>query len=132
MSDSIELFTVLAAPPERVYRAWMDSADHAAFVRGQAEIDARVGGEYRIFDGYITGKTTVLEPPRRVVQTWRTTEFPEESPDSILEVLFDAAGSGCRLTLKHREIPDGQGPKYEEGWKEHYFPGMQDFFGAGG
>ena len=69
-----------------------------------------------------------LDPPRRIVQSWRTTEFPEGSPDSRLEVLLEPDGAGTRLTLVHTEIPDGQGARYEEGWKENYFTPMKAYF----
>ena len=126
--DQLELATTLAAPPQVVYRAWLDSAEHAAFVGAQAEIEAGVGGEFRMWDGYITGRTLALEPPHRIVQAWRTTEFPEGSPDSQLEVRLEPEGKGTRITIVHSEIPAGQGSEYEEGWKENYFEPMRAYF----
>jgi uncharacterized protein YndB with AHSA1/START domain len=78
--DEIEVTTMLPASPEVVYRAWLDSAEHAAFVGAQAEIEAVVDGKFSMWDGYITGRNLILDPPRRIVQAWRTTEFPEGSP----------------------------------------------------
>ncbi|HLE23060.1 MAG TPA: SRPBCC domain-containing protein [Anaerolineales bacterium] len=128
MSDRFEISTTLPAKVEAVYRGWLDPVEHAAFVGGAAAIAPGVGGAYDIWDGYITGRTLELDPPRRIVQSWRTTEFPEGSPDSHLEVRLEPDGSATRLTLVHSEIPDGQGPQYEEGWKEHYFTPMKAYF----
>ena len=132
MSDRFEISTKLAASAERVYRAWLDPAEHAAFIDGSAVIAPEVGGAFDIWDGYITGRTLQLDPPKRIVQAWRTTEFPEGSPDSRLEVRLEADGAGTRLTLVHTEIPEGQGPQYEQGWKEHYFTPMQRYFARQG
>ena len=128
MSDRFEISTVLHAKVEVVYRAWLDPVEHAAFVGAAASIAPGIGGAYELWDGYITGRTLELDPPRRIVQSWRTTEFPEGSPNSRLEVLLEPDGAGTRLTLVHTEIPDGQGTKYEEGWNENYFTPMKAYF----
>jgi uncharacterized protein YndB with AHSA1/START domain len=126
--DRFQISTTLPAAPERVYRAWLDSAEHAAIIGGAAQIAPGTGGEFSIWDGYITGRTLELEPPRRIVQAWRASEFPDGAPDSRLELTLEPAGQGARLTLFHSNIPDGHGRQYEEGWKEHYFGPMLTYF----
>jgi uncharacterized protein YndB with AHSA1/START domain len=128
MPDSFTISTVLSAPPKRIYEAWMSSAEHGAFTGDTAEIEARVGGVHTAFSGYIAGRTLELVPSKRIVQSWRTTEFPEGSADSRLELTLEAVKGGAKLTLHHSQIPDGQGPQYEEGWKENYFVPMAVYF----
>ncbi|HET7011692.1 MAG TPA: SRPBCC domain-containing protein [Anaerolineales bacterium] len=128
MADKFTVSVDLKASPQRVFEAWMSSEEHGAFTGDAAEIDPRVGGEHSEFSGYITGRTLELEPHRRIVQSWRTTEFPEGSPDSHLELLLEPIKGGTRLTLQHSQIPDGQGRQYEEGWHEHYFRSMVQYF----
>jgi activator of HSP90 ATPase len=70
-----------------------------------------------------------LDPPRRIVQAWRTTEFPDGAADSRLELTFSPSAGGTRLILRHTEIPEGQGISYAQGWIEHYFEPMQAYFG---
>jgi uncharacterized protein YndB with AHSA1/START domain len=133
--ESFEVSTVLPAEPEQVYRAWLDSAGHTAFTGGQAEVEARVGGRFTAWDGYIEGRTLEMQPPGalssgrlRILQSWRTTEFPAGSPDSRLEVLLEKARGGTRITLKHSDIPAGQGAEYAQGWADHYFTPMMRYF----
>ena len=128
MTESLNMSTLIQAEPERVYRAWMDSAQHAAFTGSAAEIDNRVGGRFTAWDGYIQGETLALEPFDRIVQSWRTTEFPELSPDSRLEISFTAENGGTRLTLVHTNIPDGQGEGYRGGWEDYYFTPLVEYF----
>jgi uncharacterized protein YndB with AHSA1/START domain len=130
MSEKLRMSTVLSAGAQRVFRAWLDSGEHGAFTGGAAEIDPRVGGRFSAWDGYIEGTTLELEPPRRIVQSWRTTEFPEGSPDSRLEVLLEEIPAGVRLTLVHTQIPDGQSEDYRQGWEDHYFAPMREYFRA--
>ena len=69
MPDSFTISTVLSAPPERIYEAWMSSSDHGAFTGDTAEIEARVGGAHSAFSGYIAGRTLELVPNKRIVQS---------------------------------------------------------------
>jgi len=130
MLEKIELSTIFPVGSERIYRAWLDSAEHTAFTGGAAIIEPQVGGAFSAWDGYIQGVTLVLEPYRRIVQTWRTTEFPEASADSRLEVLLEEVEAGTKLTLIHSEIPAGQGEDYRQGWVENYFNPMEEYFSS--
>ena len=129
MSESLELSTMLTAIPQRVYESWLNSADHSVFTGGIAQIDPRVGGAFTAWDGYIQGKTLELEPYTRILQSWRTSDFPEDAPDSLLEVLLEPHENETRLTLRHTNIPDGQGAEYQQGWEDYYFKPMQEYFG---
>lgn len=127
--EDFELHVVLGTPPEDVYDAWLDPEEHSAFTGGEASIEPRVGGAFTAWDGYVTGRTMALEPGRRIVQSWRTTDFEPDDADSEIEVLFDADGAGgTRLTLRHSKIPAGQGDRYAQGWREFYFDPMVEYF----
>ncbi len=128
--DNIRLVTILPATPEDLYDAWLSSLGHTAMTGAPATTEARVGARHTAWDGYISGEHVELEPGRRILQTWRTTEFPETSPDSLLEIVLTSDGDGTRLTLIQNGIPDGQGEKYHEGWQDHYFAPMHAHFAA--
>jgi 5'-deoxynucleotidase YfbR-like HD superfamily hydrolase len=128
--ETIQAFTRLPGSPEQIYRAWLDSRAHSAFTGAAAVIDPQVGGNFSAWDGYIQGTTLELQPFQRILQSWRTSEFPPESPDSLLEVLLepDELPGGTRLTLIHSQIPPGQGQQYLQGWQDYYFTPMQEYF----
>jgi citrate lyase beta subunit/uncharacterized protein YndB with AHSA1/START domain len=128
-TDALELVTTFAGvSPEALYDAWLDAATHAAMTGGEATSEARVGGRYTAWDGYIEGTHLELDPPRRIVQSWRSSDFPVDAPDSTLELTFEAIDEGTRLTLRHKNIPAGQGASYEDGWEAHYFAPMRAHF----
>jgi activator of HSP90 ATPase len=129
-TDSIRLSAVLPAEPKAVYAAWMSSKGHGAMTGSAAKITARGGGKFTAWDGYISGKTLELEPGSRIVQSWRTTDFQEQEPDSSLEVLLQKAKGGTRITLVHTNIPDGHGAEYRKGWLDFYFKPMKEYFGS--
>jgi activator of HSP90 ATPase len=129
-TDSIKASAVVAATPEAVYAAWLSSKGHAAMTGSPAKITARVGSAFSAWDGYISGKTLEVEPSSRIVQTWRTTDFSDAEPDSSLEVHFEKAKGGTKVTLIHTKIPAGHGEEYRKGWMDFYFKPMKEYFAS--
>lgn len=124
-------FTIKAdfpVKPQELFKAWLSSEQHGAMTGSPADIEPRVGGAFSAWDGYITGTTLELEPGARIVQAWRTSEFPESAPDSKVEINLEAVKNGTRLTLTHSDIPAGQVESYETGWEESYFEPMRQYF----
>jgi uncharacterized protein YndB with AHSA1/START domain len=126
-TESITLWEIFPASPREIYEAWLSSA-HGKMVGSTATVDPRVGGAFTAWDGYIRGTTLELEPYRRIVQAWRTTEFSAPSPDSRLELLLEQVEGGTRLTIRHTEIPEGLSASLEQGWIDHYFRPMKEYF----
>jgi activator of HSP90 ATPase len=128
MKDSFEVFEVIAVAKDVLFNAWLDSEKHTLFTGGEAEIAPIVNGKFTAWDGYIEGMTTLIEPHNRIVQKWRTTEFEDSDEDSILEILLEEVPNGTKITLKHSNIPEGQGDSYKQGWVDHYFEPMKNYF----
>src|SRR4029077_14373703 len=84
--ERLRLATILSADPAAIYDAWVSAKLHAEMTGASATSEAKKGGEFTAWDGFITGKHLVLERGKRIVQAWRTKEFPNAAPDSTLEV----------------------------------------------
>ena len=128
MEPGIKISAIFPVSAKRLYDAWLNSRIHSDFTKSKAQIDPRQGSSFSAWNGYITGSNLVLQPYGRIVQYWRTTDFPEGSPDSKLEVLFEKHNSGTKLTLIHTQLPPGEEKKYEKGWKEKYLKPMKSYF----
>ena len=128
MKTEFTVSTILPATPENVFEAWLSSGGHSAMTGSPAKVEARVGGAFTAWDGYITGKTLEMKPNSRIVQAWRTSEFSDENPDSRLEILLEPTKRGTKLTLIHSNIPDDQAESYESGWDDNYFKPMKEYF----
>lgn len=126
--ESFTISTLIPATPEQIYAAWLSSEGHSQMTGEQAEVQGGTGGVFAAWDGYIRGKTLQLEHPYRIVQAWRTSEFPEESPDSRVEILLEGIAEGTKLTLVHTNIPAGQAAGYKQGWEDFYFTPMRAYF----
>jgi uncharacterized protein YndB with AHSA1/START domain len=133
MPDAFQLEMVVAAEPQRVFSAWVDAKEHAAFTGGgEALVEPWSGGRFISWDGYIHGILLGVDPAKRIVQTWRTSEFPPESRDSRLTVEFEAARGGTRVRIRHSDLPPSQAKRYEKGWMEHYLKPLAKYFAKGG
>jgi hypothetical protein len=94
---------------------------------GKAQVSDQVGGEFTAWDGYIKGKNLELQSPLRILQSWRTSDFQEEEPDSLLEIAFIPEGKITRVTIRHSDLPE-HGLQYQSGWVEAYFNPMKEYF----
>jgi activator of HSP90 ATPase len=126
--DRFTLSEVIAATPEEIYQAWLSSEGHTAMTGSPAVVKGRAGGEFSAWDGYIFGKTLALTPNRQIVQTWRSSEFPDDAPDSHLDVDLEEVGGGTKITLKHINLPADQVDSYRQGWEDFYFKPMREYF----
>lgn len=127
-TESLSVSTILPGAPMQIYEAWTDGAKHAAMIGAAASVEPGVGGRFTAWEDYITGTTEELEPGRRIVQAWRTTQFPADASSSRVEIRLEPEASGTRVTIVHSEIPQGQGASYRDGWDEFYFKPMRKYF----
>ena len=130
MENGFTISDIIPAAPSDIYAAWLDSGGHTAMTGSPARVDGRVGGTFSAWDGYISGSTLELAANQRIVQAWRTSEFPDEAPDSHLEVLLEETRGGTKLTFVHTHLPEGQLDSYRQGWEDFYFTPMIKYFGT--
>ena len=115
------------APPEEIYRTWLDSKGHSEMTGGEAYITHKTGEKFTAWDGYISGRNLELEPDKKIVQSWRSSEFDFEEEDSLLEIRLEKENGGTRLSLKHSNLSE-EGIKYKQGWIDNYFTPMKKYF----
>ena len=120
----------IAAPPERVFDAWLDPAQAGQFLfrtdEGElvaCEIDARVGGRATIVErrGGVDARHRLkfeeIDRPRRLVMLF-SADPAAESEWTRVTITLAPSGAGSTLTLTHEMAP--QWAEYEdrtrEGW----------------
>lgn len=130
MSESITVRFSLHASAKQIYDAWLDSAAHTAMTGSPAKASREVGGVFTAWDNYISGKNLLLLENKKIVQSWRSSEFPEDAADSVLSIKLTERQGITEVELEHRDIPAGQGVQYQSGWIEFYANPMQKYFSA--
>ncbi|MBT8220192.1 MAG: SRPBCC domain-containing protein [Bacteroidia bacterium] len=118
---------IIEATPQQVFDTWMDSKGHSEMTGGEASISNEIGSSFTAWDGYISGRNLELVPNKKIVQSWRTTEFHENEEDSLLEIELTERDGKTELTMFHSQLPE-HGAQYVQGWADHYFQPMNRYF----
>jgi uncharacterized protein YndB with AHSA1/START domain len=127
IEDAFDLFTA------RMAEWWpLDVASYGGDRASAIFLEPRVGGRFfeRFLDGdeLQVGTVIACDPPRRILFTWKTTDWQAETH---VEVTFSRSGGGTRIDLEHRGFDDlgPMGPdvadKFRGGW-----PGVMNSFTA--
>jgi len=118
----------IPATPSAVYDAFLNPKTHEAITGAGAVFERREGGKFSVGDGYITGKFLRLQNSRRIVQEWKTTEWPVNAPPSVLELRFMPKENGTEISLVQTQVPANQAMRYRRGWTEHYWTPLKKYF----
>lgn len=127
---TLRLRRTFAAPRERVFRAWTTPEEMKQWkAPGElttpvAEVDLRPGGKYRIHmrapDGALhrlVGVYRVVEPPAKLVYTWRWEDDPGKPTETLVTVEFLERGNATEVVLTHDLFPtDEARTRHEAGW----------------
>ena len=122
---------VLDATPEEVYEAYVDPSKHSAFTGSPAKGEAKEGGRFTAWDGYIFGRFVELKKGETIVHEWLTTEWPSGYPPSLVELKLRNAGGKTELTMVHTKVPAEQADDYAEGWRDFYWEPLKLYFKGG-
>ncbi len=121
MTRAIQQSVVLPAPPDELFRTFLDSKAHAAVTGAPAKTSKRVGGKWSAHGGSIFGRNLAIVPGRMIVQAWRSCVFKRHEPDSILVLTFSEAKGGGRIDLVHVNVPSYDHKGVREGWPKYYW-----------
>jgi len=119
---------VVGAAPELVYDAFLDPEKHGEFTGSPASGSRKVGGRFTAWGGYIEGKILELKAGKRIVQEWKTSEWPDGYPPSVLTLTFKPKGGNTELSMVHSRVPAGQVKMYTEGWVTSYWDPLKEYF----
>jgi len=132
MPNSIRLHRVIAAKPEKVYRAFVEADAIASwlppfgFLCTVHELDAKVGGKHRMsFRNFTTGHShsfggeyLELVPSQRLVYTDRFDD-PNLPGEMTITVALKAVSCGTEMNIEQAGVPDMIPPEAcYLGWQE--------------
>lgn len=126
--EALEVSRVIAAPRERVFRAWTDATelsrwfgptgDHKTEV---PELDLRVGGKYRFEIHFkdainrVSGVYREIAPPEKLVFTWLWDR--PEAPETLVTVTFRDIKGSTEVVVTHSGFIEEQDrDAHRNGW----------------
>lgn len=83
-------------------------------------IDARPGGPFALFGGYISGFNLELVPAVRLVQAWRTGSWPM-GKYSVASFALSESDGNTHLIFDHTGFPEDAADHLARGWRGHYW-----------
>ena len=110
--------------PHEVFECLMDSKKHEEFSGDPAEINRKVGGTFSAYGGYCYGRNLELVKDKKIVQTWRATDWPE-GHFSTVSFTFTKVKDGTKLTFTQKGIPPGELKSIKQGWNDFYWKPMK-------
>jgi len=129
--DTLVVRRVLPVSRERVFAAWLDPVSMAQWMlpgettEAFVEIDARVGGNFRIVmrhgrrgnqDYEHRGEYLVIQPPSLLSFTWISAATDHRSTVVTVELL--ERGADTELILTHRRLPPEKLEAHRLGWTD--------------
>jgi uncharacterized protein YndB with AHSA1/START domain len=126
----LRLVRILPAPPEEVFEAWTSPQSLAQWMcpdpirETVAELDVRVGGQFRIVmrtdthEVVHTGQYREITPPRRLVFTWMSSHT--RGRETLVTIELSAREPDeTELVLTHEGLPDVEAAEsHQRGWTQ--------------
>lgn len=127
MPKTIRQRVTIPTGPKAVYETLMDSKKHSRLTGGKTSISRRVGGRFTAFDGYAEGVNLELQDAKKIVQSWRASDWPANHYSKATFTLKKVKG-GTRLTFTQTGVPNSQYASIKQGWMDYYWTPLKVLF----
>ncbi|RDA90986.1 hypothetical protein CP533_3106, partial [Ophiocordyceps camponoti-saundersi (nom. inval.)] len=119
---------------EEMYQTFVDPSRLAAFTRSPPKLfeGAKKGGKFELFGGNVSGEYLELDAPRKLVQSWRLSQWPA-GHYSKLQIEFDQndVDHVTVMRVTWQGVPVGQEEVTKRNWVEYYVKSIKQTFGFG-
>lgn len=117
---------------EEMYQTFIDPGRLAAFTRSPPKVfeGAKKGGKFELFGGNVSGEYVELVPPKKIVQSWRLSQWPA-GHYSRLQIEFDQndVDHVTVMRVTWEGVPVGQEEVTKRNWLEYYVKSIKQTFG---
>lgn len=125
--NRIRQIVTLPGTPHDIYEALLDSQAHTTFTGDTARMSRAVGGRFSAFSGYATGVNVELVKDRKIVQTWRASDWPKGAESTVAFSLTKSRGGKTRLTFSQAGVPDEFVKEITQGWHDNYWKPLREY-----
>jgi len=101
-----------------------------AFAGGDAIISPEKGSKFRLFGGSVEGENLEVEEPKKIVQKWRFSSWPE-GVYSIVTIELEEKDGKTILKLEQTGVPEEDKERTENGWDANFWRRIKGIFGYG-
>ncbi len=126
-TKNIQQTVTFNAKPKKVFKTLLNSAKHSAFTGESAKIERKPGGAFACYGDYITGITLELEPNKRIVQAWRSQNWPKGTYSIVTFNFLRKARGQTELRFSQVGVPANDYALKNKGWRTHYWEPLRRF-----
>src|SRR6266481_4115885 len=124
---TLQIATVLPATPSELFEMYLNPQIHEAITGAPVKIAAKVGAEFKAFDGALKGTILQIKPKKLIVQSWRSTQWSRTAIDSTLVLTFWPEGENGRIELVQVNIADSDFAGVSQGWEMYYWAPWREY-----
>jgi activator of HSP90 ATPase len=124
-TKAIRQTVTFKATPHDIYETLMDAKKHSQLTGSNARITKKVGAKFSIYEGEIQGVNLELVPDRKIVQSWRYSDWPEGHYSKATFLLEENKGV-TKLTFTQTEVPEELYQDVAQGWRDYYWEPMKE------
>ena len=126
-TKNIEHTILIRATAKEIYDALMNGKKHSQFTGEPAKVRAKAGAAFSCYGDYITGITLELKPGKRIVQAWRSRDWPEGHYSIVTFALAKKSGGRTQLRFTQVGVLADDYADKNKGWRTHYWQPLKKF-----
>ena len=126
--NKIEQTYLIPATLAQVWRALTDPKVIEEWSGADAEFEPTVGFAYALWDKSICGKIIEVMPRKKLVQSWKPTDWTIEN--SVVTFTLSSVAQGTRVDLFHENVEEFDFEGTTEGWDLYYLGAIKRMFEA--
>jgi activator of HSP90 ATPase len=105
----------------------MDSEKHSKITGSDAKISRKIGERFSVYNGDIEGVNLELITDKKIVQSWRYSNWPEDHYSTVTFSLKEIP-DGTRLTFTQTGVPEEFYEDIRQGWRDYYWEPIKEMF----
>jgi len=115
---------------EDLFKALITEDLVKAYTSSDSKVDSKVGGEFTLFGGNVSGVFKEIVPYTKITQAWRMKSWPSgHFSDVTLEI--EEKKDKVVLTLTQSGVPESEVESVKGGWRSNQWARMKGILGFG-
>lgn len=128
VAGTVVFSLVIQASLQDVWDLFTNTQKTQFFSQSAANIDAKEGGAFSLYDGVISGCFLDLKPYTEMRFAWRLKDW-KPGVNSQVHLKFTKSKDGTKLEIVQTNVPSNDIDRTREGWKRYYYERWRGVFG---
>jgi len=125
-----ELTEKFMCTPHDLFMCLVETNRVKAYAGSDAVASVQKNGLFSLFGGNVVGENLEVDVPKKLVQKWRFSSWPEGHYSTVTMTL-EEKDSKTVLKLVHEGVPDGEIEQTKSGWSSNFWSRIKGVFGYG-